>query len=78
MAICGIKLIDLTYDAIAIFGYTFFLHSKIVNRTKYLPLATSFPEQLVGGIKITHVKKVGHNSEFLFGIYWWTWKATIY
>ena len=49
MAICGIKLIDLTNDAIAIFGYTFFLHSKIVNRTKYLPLTTSFPEQLVGG-----------------------------
>ena len=26
----------------------------------------------------THVKKVGHTSEFLFGIYWWTWKTTIY
>ena len=23
----------------------------------------------------THVKKVGHTSVFLFGIYWWTWKA---
>ena len=23
----------------------------------------------------THVKKIGHNSEFLFGIYWWTWKT---
>ena len=22
------------------------------------------------------VKKVGHISEFLFGIYWWTWKTT--
>ena len=21
-----------------------------------------------------HVKKVEHNSEFMFGIYWWTWK----
>ena len=26
----------------------------------------------------THVKKVGHNSEFLFGIYWWTWKTNNY
>ena len=69
MAIRGIKLIDLINDAIATFGYTFFLHSKIVNRTKYLPLTTSFPEQLVGGIKTTHVKKVGQTSEFLFGIY---------
>ena len=24
----------------------------------------------------THVK-VRHTSEFLFGIYWWTWKTTI-
>ena len=24
------------------------------------------------------VKKVGHTSEFLFGIYWFTWKTTIY
>ena len=23
----------------------------------------------------TNVKKVGHTSEFLFGIYWWTWKT---
>ena len=23
----------------------------------------------------THVKKVGHNPKFLFGIYWWTWKT---
>ena len=23
-------------------------------------------------------KKVGHTSEFLLGIYWWTWKTTIY
>ena len=22
-----------------------------------------------------HVKKVGHTSEFLFDIYWWTWKT---
>ena len=22
----------------------------------------------------THAKKVGYTSEFLFGIYWWTWK----
>ena len=28
--------------------------------------------------KITHMKKLGHTSEFLFGIYWWTWKTTIY
>ena len=26
----------------------------------------------------THVKKVGHTPEFLFGIYWWTWKTTFY
>ena len=26
----------------------------------------------------THVKKVGHISELLFGICWWTWKKTIY
>ena len=26
----------------------------------------------------THVKKVGHTSEFLFGIYWWTWKTNNY
>ena len=26
----------------------------------------------------THVKKVVHNPEFLFGIYWLTWKTTIY
>ena len=25
----------------------------------------------------THVKKMGHTLEFLFGIYWWTWKTTI-
>ena len=24
-----------------------------------------------------HVKKVGHTSELLFGIYWWTWKTLI-
>ena len=24
----------------------------------------------------THVKKMGHTLEFLFGIYWWTWKTT--
>ena len=24
-----------------------------------------------------HVKKVGFTSEFLFGIYWWSWKTTI-
>ena len=23
------------------------------------------------------MKKVGHTSEFIFGIYWWTWKTTI-
>ena len=23
----------------------------------------------------TYVKKVGYTSEFLFGIYWWTWKT---
>ena len=28
--------------------------------------------------KIKHVKKVGHTSEFLFDIYWWTWKTVIY
>ena len=26
----------------------------------------------------THVNKVGHTSEFLFGIYWWIWKTNIY
>ena len=26
----------------------------------------------------THVKKVGCTSEFLFGIYWWTWKTNMY
>ena len=26
----------------------------------------------------THVKKVGHISEFLFDVYWWTWKINIY
>ena len=26
----------------------------------------------------THVKKVGHTSECLFGIYWWIWKTNIY
>ena len=26
----------------------------------------------------THVKKVGHTSEFLFTIYWWTWKTNTY
>ena len=26
----------------------------------------------------TCVKKVAHTSEFLFGIYWWAWKTTIY
>ena len=25
-----------------------------------------------------HVKKEGHTSEFLFGIYWWPWKTLIY
>ena len=23
------------------------------------------------------MKKVGHTSEFLFSIYWWTWKTII-
>ena len=23
------------------------------------------------------MRRVGHTSEFLFGIYWWTWKTTI-
>ena len=28
--------------------------------------------------KITHIlKKVGHTSEFLSDIYWWTWKTII-
>ena len=26
----------------------------------------------------THMKKVGHTSEFLFGIYWWSWKTNNY
>ena len=26
----------------------------------------------------THVKKVGHTSEILLGIYWWTWKTNNY
>ena len=26
----------------------------------------------------THVRKVGHTSEFLFCIYWWTWKTSNY
>ena len=26
----------------------------------------------------TDVKKVGHTSEFLFDIYWWTWKTNNY
>ena len=26
----------------------------------------------------THVKIAGHTSEFMFDIYWWTWKTTIY
>ena len=26
----------------------------------------------------THVKKVGHTSEFLSAIYWWTWKTNNY
>ena len=26
----------------------------------------------------TPEKMVGHNSEFIYGIYWWTWKITIY
>ena len=26
----------------------------------------------------TDVEQVGHTSEFLFGIYWWTWKTNIY
>ena len=26
----------------------------------------------------THVKRVGHTSKVLFGIYWWTWKTNIY
>ena len=26
----------------------------------------------------THVNKVGHNSEFLFGVCWWIWKTNIY
>ena len=29
-------------------------------------------------LKITHVKKVEHISEFLFGICWWTWKTNVY
>ena len=38
----------------------------------------SFPKYLSGTKKNNkHVKKVGHTSEFLFGIYWWTWKTTI-
>ena len=24
------------------------------------------------------MKTVGHTSKFLFGIYWWTWKTTVY
>ena len=27
---------------------------------------------------LIHVKKVGHTPEFLFDIYWWTWKTTFY
>ena len=26
----------------------------------------------------THVNKMGHNSEFLFGVCWWIWKTNIY
>ena len=42
-------------------------------------LKPEFPQRL--HLKIsnhTHVKKVGHALEFLFGIYWWSWKTTIY
>ena len=26
----------------------------------------------------TYVRKVGHTSEFLFSIYWWTWKTDFF
>ena len=42
-------------------------------------LKPEFPQKL--HLKIsnhTHVKKVGRTFEFLFGIYWWNLKTTIY
>ena len=32
-------------------------------------------QKIVKWQKITHVKKLRHISEFLLGIYWWTWKT---
>ena len=37
-----------------------------------------FPLNKLHNKNPTHVKIVGHTSEFLFGIYWWTWKTTIH
>ena len=42
------------------------------------PHSTWSPYGMIFKINHTHVKKVGHTPEFLFGIYWWTWKATIH
>ena len=25
-----------------------------------------------------HVKNVGQNSKFLFGVYWWSWKTNLF
>ena len=41
----------------------------------YLYWASEF-QLLINSKNHTHVK-VGHISEFLFGIYWWTWKTNI-
>ena len=37
-----------------------------------------FPLNKLHNKNPTHVNIVGHTSEFLFGIYWWTWKTTIH
>ena len=43
----------------------------------FIKLINSIPAMNLHRDQYLHlVKKVGHISEFLFGIYWWTWKTT--
>ena len=43
-------------------------HQSLVSKMKEIEIQRNH----------THVKKVGHTSEFLFSIYWWTWKTNNY
>ena len=61
-----------------IWNYLFIIHMSSIGMIYFFYLQTVNTSSKSLAKNHTHVKKVGHIWEFLFGIYWWTWKTNIY